>query len=279
MLKRLREELVGERRPRPHETVKHFFIFPMVHCSAAVPLPPWPRSAEEIISRGSHSDDLDLSAIEADVKIAVANESLKRLRGEKYQLLAMIEACMIDIAKLPLIEQEVLFHADRADTRERQVQELEARNSQLEVLAHARMRSQKQLQSAAQMRSLLRCSWSLLLAGALQKWRVAVLVLIHEPRDAELAQLQYQNLLLQRAAGQMLRQSKRELGATVMWQAYRRAEYSLIFTAWKRWVDVPRALGSMRFSAGRASSMASSSHYSDHVGPEHSARTRIRGGY
>jgi hypothetical protein len=54
------------------------------------------------------------------------------------------------------------------------------------------------------------------LAGALQKWRVAVLVLIHEPRDAELAQLQYQNLLLQRAAGQMLRQSKQELGATVI---------------------------------------------------------------
>lgn len=249
----------------------------MVNSAAPLSLPPWPRSAEEIISsrRGSHSDDLDLLAIEADVKITVANESLKRLGGEKYQLLAMIEALKSDIAKLPLIEQEVLFHADRADRKERQVQDLEARNTQLEVLAHARMRSHKQLQSAAQLRSLLQCSWSLLLAGALQKWRVAVLVLIHEPRDAELAQLQYQNLLLQRAAGQMLRQSKQELGATVMWQAYRRAEYSLIVTAWERWVDVPRALETyQRFSAGRAIS-----HYSDPVGPEHAPRTRIRGGY
>ena len=65
-------------------------------------------------------------------------------------------------------------------------------------------------------------------AHALRTWREAVVVLDHAQRDADLARLQYQNLLMQRAAYAQCVQSKQESAATIIWQSWRRLEYSLL---------------------------------------------------
>jgi len=167
---------------------------------------------------------------------------IQQLREQRVGLEATIEALQSDMQSVPLLEQELLFHADRADAMERTLVEMDARNLHLETFAHARVRSQNQLNAAAHMRCFLKCSHALRLSHALRTWCAVLVNWGHANREAQFVQLEYQNLLLQRGAGQQVRMSKREMGATVAWQSYRRIEAQLLERAWCAWVAVPRAL-------------------------------------
>ena len=185
----------------------------------------------------------------SDATQQIVARELQALRVERASLVDTVDALRKDVEGIPMLEQELLYHADRADAMEQTVALLQARNQQLEVLAHRRMRSQYQLSSAAQMRCLHACVGTVALANALRTWRVAVLVWASAPREAELAQLQYQNLMLQRHASEQLIRAKHEMGATVMWQAYRRLDSSRLALAFRHWIDVPRALSTYVRSA------------------------------
>ena len=165
-----------------------------------------------------------------------------RLDGQLESMKAQLAAASSDLANIPLLEQELLFHAGRADAMEQQVVDLGARNGQLEVLAHGRARSRAQLASATQVIRFCSFLGLLMAAHAIRTWREAVVVLDHTQRDADLARLQYQNLLMQRAAYAQCVQSKQESAATIIWQSWRRLEYSLLARTIAHWHRVPRAL-------------------------------------
>ncbi len=112
---------------------------------------------------------------------------VQQLREERIALLAQLETLESDLAALPLLEQELLYHADRADSNaeradrnaeradraEKRYEELEARIRGLEVLAYARARSRPQLLGVRQLRALLYCRAERAMHRLLLRWRAA----------------------------------------------------------------------------------------------------------
>ena len=85
-----------------------------------------------------------------------------------------------------------------------------------------------------------RCIRAMDLGLALHTWQQAIF--LDEPprsRDVEICALEYQNLLLQRAAAQQARESKHEVGAAVLCGMFGRLHHLKLAMAWRMWLLAP----------------------------------------
>ena len=199
-----------------------------------------------------------------------SHTQLRLLREEKAELEARVSALEHDVRELPTLERDLLFQADRADVLESALESLTARYRSLQVLAHGRARGQNLNAAAAIVRCVLTSLQLRRLASALRIWRELPTsgFAARRPDDmglstpqshqgastyaratsaswkppmlaaagaAELTTLQYQNLLLQRAAAQQARQARYDCGAALVCAFQRREHNWVLGIYWRLW--------------------------------------------
>ena len=89
------------------------------------------------------------------LRASISPPMLQELRRERHALIDEVDRLRDGANLVPELERELLFHADRAEYLANLVTELEARNRRLQVMAHARSRSQQYLTGARILRPLL----------------------------------------------------------------------------------------------------------------------------
>ena len=195
-----------------------------------------------------------------DSGLRAAEPVLQELRIETHQLQDQVEQLRAQLADVPQLEREVLYHADRADEMERVARELQGRNNRLQVLAHARARSRQQLDAIRPLRILV---WARAIdsaARALAQWREAVRYATAQDgarsggadsgrqsgvgglfpaatpgESAMVAQLRYQNMLLQRQIAQQALMTRRAVAAALLLAVMRKREDWQLASAWSMW--------------------------------------------
>lgn len=168
--------------------------------------------------------------------------TIQSLRQERVSMAARLSELEQKVVDVPELERELLYHADRADSAERELFELRRMCASLKVLAYGRLRSRNHLVAAAALRSTLTCVGAMALANALRTWRDATQDPPPMPQDPHLLALEYQNLLLQRAAVVQAKEAKHEAGATIILGHWSRIEIWLLSMVWRQWITLPRPL-------------------------------------
>ena len=150
------------------ETPEHFAYDPMVFdvSSPKYSRIPTDRLSNQAFSLQQGGELLSSQACRSPPLVQELRRERNKLEHEVFDLRKQVKL-------VPQLEQEMLYHADRADHLQNMIIELTERNKALEVMAHARGRSKSVMAGARIIRILTRTRYDNVRQRALAQWRVA----------------------------------------------------------------------------------------------------------